>query len=218
MRKAVLFSICAWFFYSASASVAASLTVRIPATDAVVGTEIKVPIMIEHAADLGAVEIDLAYDSRLLEFVKLEAGRINSGMVDFKLVRPGLVRIGSIAEPSLSGDGELFVIALKVLGLGKSSLDFQRVKANAGTSGAEIPITPQSGTLTAQAAAPPTATPTPSRTPASAATGPSAAGGYVTPRGGGANWIWMVGAGLGVGILILLVAIAFLLGRRHSSR
>ncbi len=180
---------------------AADLTIRIPAANGTVGGETKVPILFERAADLGAIEIDLAYDSRLLEFVNLEAGRMNGGLVDFKLVRPGLLRIGSIAEPSLNGEGELFVITVKVIGPGTASLEFQRVKANAGSSGAEIPAIPQSGTLTAQTAAPPGLTSAPAAS-----------------TGGVPNGIWVLVAGLVVVILALSVWIAVLLGRRRERR
>jgi len=40
---------------------AVELTVRIPPTEAIVGTVVRVPIALENAADLGAVEFDLRH-------------------------------------------------------------------------------------------------------------------------------------------------------------
>lgn len=190
-----------------------NLIIRILSSDVAVGSEVKVPILVEGAADLGAIELDFAYDPALLEFVTLEAGRMNSGMVDFKLVRPGLVRIASISEPSLSGDGELIVLAFKVLKEGTGAMDFARAKANVGTSGAEIPTTLQSGVLNARAAPATTASP-PAKKPAPVS---SAAANFVPPSGKNSSWVWLLLAGLGLGILILLMGISYLFGRRHSA-
>jgi hypothetical protein len=187
---------------SAAAPAAADdLTIRIPAAQGVVGAEARIPVLAERAADLGAVEFDLVYDARLLEFVSLEAGPMNTGMVDSRLVRPGLVRIGSIAEPALNGDGTLFVAAFKVLGPGTAALEIQNLKVNAGTTGAELKAALKAGSLTVPEAG-----------------GPAAKPGLIswTAQVPTPMW-WIAGVLLGL-VLILLFWDAYLLGKLKAFK
>jgi len=176
---------------------AVELTLRIPPAKAIVGTEIRVPIAVENAADLGAVEIDLEYPPNILEFINLEPGSLKPGMLDFNIVQPGLLRIGSISEPALQGNGDLFVMAFKVIGPGTASLDFRRVIANEGSSGAEIATKPESGTVTAQAAV---------------SAVPPAAG-----AARGTDWMPVVGAVIIVELFAILVGIGLILWRLRSG-
>lgn len=124
------------------------ITIRIPSSQAVVGAVARIPIIVERAADLGTIEATLTYDASRLEFVGVENGPLNTGLVEHQLVRPGELRIGCVAEPPLSGDGELFVVSMKVVGAGTASVTFDRVKLNAGSNGAEIPALVQAGVVT----------------------------------------------------------------------
>ena len=199
MREAAKFLIWAGLiFFLPAVLPAVELTVRIPPAEAVVGTVVRVPIVLENAADLGAVEIDLEYPPNILEFINLEPGGLNPGMVEFKIVQPGLLRIGSISEPALNGNGDLFLISFKVLGPGTASLDFRKVKASEGASGAEIPTTSKAGAITAQSAA-----------------APAAGGGglAIPPQNRLMNWILVVEAVVGIGVLGLLVVIVMVLRR-----
>ena len=187
---------------SAAAPAAADdLTIRIPAAQGVVGAEARIPVLAEKAADLGAIEFDLVYDARLLEFVSLAAGPMNTGMVDSRLVRPGLVRVGSIAEPALSGDGTLFVAAFKVLGSGTGMLEIRNFKANAGTTGAELKAALSAGSISVPEAA----------GPAGGAGSPPWTSQVPPPI-----W-WIAGALLGL-VLVLLVWDAYLLGKLRAFK
>ena len=197
MREAVKFLICAGLIFSLPPMLpAGELTLRIPPAAANVGIVVRVPIVLENAADLGAVEIDLGYPSDILEFINLEPGGMNPGMVEFKVVQPGLLRVGSISEPALNGSGELFLISFKVLSPGTASLDFRKVKASEGASGAEIPTKPQSGIITAQAAV--------------SAAAPAAGA-------GGTNWMLVIGVILTVELFAILVGIGLILRRMRSE-
>jgi len=199
MREAAKFLAWAGLIFSLPAMLpAVELTVRIPPTEAIVGTVVRVPIALENAADLGAVEIDLEYPPNILEFINLEPGGLNPGMVEFKIVQPGLLRIGSISEPALNGNGDLFLISFKVLGPGTASLDFRKVKASEGASGAEIPTTSKAGAITAQAASTPAA---------------GGGGLAIPPQNRLMNWILVIEAVVGVGVLGLLIVIIMVLRR-----
>jgi hypothetical protein len=177
------------------------LTIRIPAAQGVVGAEARIPVLAEKAADLGAVEFDLVYDARLLEFVSLEAGPMNTGMVDSRLVRPGLVRIGSIAEPALSGDGTLFVAAFKVLGSGTGILEIQNFKANAGTTGAELKAAFSAGSISVPEAG-----------------GPAVKAGLSSWTSQVPTPMWWIAGGLLGLLLVLLVWDAYLLGKLKAFK
>ena len=197
MRKEA--KIPAWaglIFFLPTMLPAVELTLRIPPTKAIVGTETRVSIVAENAADLGAVEIDLEYPPNILEFINLEPGSLQPGMIDFNVVQPGLLRIGSISEPSLNGQGDLFLISFKVIGPGTASLDFRRVAASEGASGAGIPAKPQSGTITAQAA-----------------------GSAVLPAmgSGRTNWAPVIGGVIVVELFAIMVGIGLIIRRKQSD-
>ena len=197
MRKEAKFPTWAGLIFCLPAMLpAVELTLRIPPVKAVVGTEIRVPIAVENAADLGAIGFDLEYPPNILEFVSLEPGSLKP-MVESNVVQPGLLRIAGISEPSLQGNGELFVMAFKVIGPGTASLDFRSVAANEGESGAEIPATPVSGTVTAQAAV---------------SAVPPAAG-----AARGTDWMPVVGAVIIVELFAILVGIGLILWRLRSG-
>ena len=200
MRKAA--KIPAWaglIFFLPAMLPAVELTLRIPPAKAIVGTETRVSIVAENAADLGAVEIDLEYPPNILEFINLEPGSLQPGMIDFNVVQPGLLRIGSISEPALNGQGDLFLISFKVIGPGTASLDFRRVAASEGASGAEIPAKPQSGTITAQAA--------------------GSAGSAVLPAmgSGRTNWAPVIGGVIVIELFAIMVGIVLIIRRKRSD-
>jgi hypothetical protein len=185
----------------AAALPAEDLTISLPSIRAMAGAEVRVPISVDKAVDLGALEIDLAYDARILEFVSLEPGPMNTGMVESRVVQPGLLRIGSIAEPSLAGSGILFVAAFKVVASGKTTLEFRSVKANAGATGAEFKVAAQSGLLTVSDVAAPA--------------GKEASSSWIknVPK----EALWIMG-GLFAVIIGLLLWIMFLLGRIRTYK
>lgn len=197
------------------APVSGPITIRIADAQGVAGTEARIPIVVERAADLGTIDATFTYDPGLLEFVSLAAGPLNTGLTESSLVRPGVLHLGSVADPPLAGDGELFVVTMKILGAGTAALAFERVKLSAGSTGTEIPAVAQAGTFTAQTAG---GTPPPPGPPPPGPPPPGPPPGGPIPRADVPLGIVALLGGFLVGSLILAIAIIVLVRRNSTGR
>src|SRR5512144_1105302 len=108
-----------------------SATVRIslPAGTASVGSETKLPINIRTGGtEIGALQFDLVYESALLEALKVDAAAGISGLTDFHVTSPGRVRVAFASSEPLQ-EGEVFVVTVRGLAEGQSSLGIENARA-----------------------------------------------------------------------------------------
>lgn len=88
-----------------------------PAPTAVLPKEVKVPVLLEGAANVGSLEFVLSYEPTVLEVTGVEKGFMaNNALLDSSIRTPGLVWTGIIDVNGISGDGSAAIITFAVVG------------------------------------------------------------------------------------------------------
>ncbi len=125
-------------------TVAASSPTPVPA-------EVGVPINLKGAKDLGAIHIELVYDSAVLEAVKFEAGELSeNALIEANLELTGRVIIGIVDTEGIGGDGAVAVLFFRVLGSqGDSVLTLENFAAHNATSLVDVPAITTDGSFKA---------------------------------------------------------------------
>ncbi len=113
--------------------------------------EVGVPINLNGAKDLGAIHIELVYDSAVLEAVKFEAGELaENALVEANLELPGRVIIGIVDTEGVGGDGAVAVLFFRVLGSqGDSVLTLENFAAHNADSLVDVPAITTDGSFKA---------------------------------------------------------------------
>lgn len=127
---------------------AESVTVAAGSAKGAVGSTVKIPILIQGAQDLGALQMDLVFDPAVLEVESVEPGALLSGLVDSNAVAPGRLRIAMATSQAVNGDGELLTISFKVLGGGQTPLTPEMVEAWQAATSFSMMATTQAGSFT----------------------------------------------------------------------
>jgi len=119
-----------------------------PETRVRVGSETTLPVSITGASDLGALQFELIYDEEILEVVNVTQG---SGMppvlLDFNVVRPGLLRVALAGSDPIEGDTRIEV-RFRGLATGSGAIELQEVKAWALTTGYDLLTEARPGQVT----------------------------------------------------------------------
>ena len=93
-----------------------------PAPTAVLAKEVKIPVLLEGAANIGSLEFVLSYEPTALEVTGVEKGSMaNNALLDSSIRTPGLVWVGMIDANGISGDGPAAIITFAVVGEAESS-------------------------------------------------------------------------------------------------
>jgi len=114
--------------------------------------EVRVPIDVEDAANVGSLHIELSYDWAVLRAVAVEGGPLaGDAMVEYDVDAPGEVVVGMISSEGLSGDGSLLVVIFELREEGDSSvlLDLSNVLAYDLGTLERIPATVVAGSFLA---------------------------------------------------------------------
>jgi len=118
------------------------------------GSEVTLPVSIKGAQDLGAFQFEMLFDEEILEIVNVTRG---SGMppvlLDFNVVRPGLLRVALAGSESIDGDTRIDV-RIRGLATGSGALELQEVKGWALTTGYELLTEARPGYITIIAGSP----------------------------------------------------------------
>lgn len=79
--------------------------------------EIKVPIFLEGASNLGSLEFVLLYEPTVLQVNKVEMGYLlNGALLDYSTRTPGLVWAALIDANGINGDGLAVVVSFAIIG------------------------------------------------------------------------------------------------------
>ena len=94
------------------------------------GGESAVYIQVQNADKLGALHIELVYESSMLEATDVKLGDLaENGQVDFDLGTPGRAVIGVIDAMGINGSGDVVEISFNEKKNGRSSLELENVMA-----------------------------------------------------------------------------------------
>jgi hypothetical protein len=93
------------------------------------GAESSVPLHIQGARDLGALQLDVAFDGELLEAVEVSPGaNMPPVLLEHHVVAPGLLRIALAASEPIEGDARLD-LRFRGLTAGSSTLSVDDARA-----------------------------------------------------------------------------------------
>lgn len=94
------------------------------------GGENMVPIQVQNANGLGALHIEVVYDSSIVEVTEVSlAGIAENGQVDYEVSNRGRVVIGLIDAMGMNGSGDVVEISFNEKAEGNSSLTLENVSA-----------------------------------------------------------------------------------------
>ncbi len=80
------------------------------------GGQVKVPINLESANNIGSISIELVYDSDVLEATEVVAGELAANaMIESNIQTPGRVIIGIMDSSGMNGDGAVAAISYDVV-------------------------------------------------------------------------------------------------------
>ena len=104
----------------------ATITISAGSAKGGAGSEVVVPVSVQGAKYLGAIQLELVYDPAVLEPKKLDDGTaLPPGVLDDNPAVAGRWRVGVAANKPFSGDGELFRFKFKVRGGSKSAVSLE---------------------------------------------------------------------------------------------
>lgn len=170
------------------ATLAASLTMRLPTLEAAAGGTVDVPIDVAGASGIGALHLEVIYDAAVITADTVTRGALAGGnaLIDFNPDNPGRLIIGIATLDDIKGDGVLATARFKVVGqAGQSSaLGIEKGEAWEGASRQTVLVKTEAGKLTVKGGLPG----------------------------------WLLWALIGLGALILLLLLLFFLLRRRKRQ
>jgi hypothetical protein len=78
--------------------------------------EVKVPINLENASNIGSLQMEISYDVSVLQATEVEAEELGKdAMIESNLDNPGIVIIGIVDSSGINGSGSIVSISFNVL-------------------------------------------------------------------------------------------------------
>jgi hypothetical protein len=142
--------------FSASAD-ASALTLRVATLDGNEGGPIQVPLQVNGATNVGALQFDLLYDPQVLQVDTVTGGPLaGNALVDSNSTEKGRLRIGLATTDGLKGDGVFVQANFKIIGHAgsSSSLTIENARAWETPSHLDILVTSEAGRVNVIAASP----------------------------------------------------------------
>jgi hypothetical protein len=137
---------------AAAAPAAPLLLVSVAPSTGSPGQEVDVLVGVKGAANLGALEFRLTFDSAVLEMKKCDPGvfAAAAGILDFKAGDAGKAGMGLASTQGLNGDGDLFKVTFLVRGQPgqKSPLHLEAVRAWEATTVTESLVSVENAEFT----------------------------------------------------------------------
>ncbi len=137
---------------------ASAMTLRVATLDAEEGGTVQVPLNINGATNLGALQFNVRYDPQVLQIDTVTRGAlVANGLVDSNASESGKLRVGVVTTDAMNGDGVIANANFKVIGrAGTSSvLTIENARAWETPSHLEILVNVQGGRVSVIAASPP---------------------------------------------------------------
>lgn len=131
---------------------AATMTLQPATIEARSGDTVTVPVQGVEVPGIGALHLELLYDSAVLTPDAVSRGTLagSNAMVDSNLAAAGRVVIGLVSLDSISGDGPVAIVKFKVIGAAGTStpLTLENTKAWESASHAEVLVKNEEGKVT----------------------------------------------------------------------
>lgn len=115
--------------------------------------EVRVPIEVQDAANVGSLHLELVYDRATLSAIHVETGTaVGDAMFQYSVDAPGGVVVGIVSSQGINRDGSIAIVTFKVTGKSKAStyLSLENVVAHDATTLEEIPTSTTAGSITAK--------------------------------------------------------------------
>jgi hypothetical protein len=112
--------------------------------------EVKIPIEIQEAANVGSLHLELVYDQSTLSATRVENGTVaGDALFDYNIDTPGEVVVGIVSSQGIKRDGSIAIVTFNVTGRAKTSipLSLENVAAHDANTLAEIPTSASAGSL-----------------------------------------------------------------------
>ena len=135
---------------ASAASETTNTTIYVQNPTANFSEQVKIPINVSNAKDVGSIDISLQYDPCVLSLKTVEKGNLTqNSTMQYNTAEDGKVLIGLIDENGLNGNGSLAILSFDVLGYpgSTSALDLEAT-ANNVTDFSAIPLKISDGVFT----------------------------------------------------------------------
>jgi hypothetical protein len=171
---------------------AGALTLQVQDTEAKQGAKVIVSINAAGATDLGAIDLKVSYDPKVLKFSGAETGRLSTnGMVESSSKTEGTATLSFADTKGISSDGEVIKVSFDVIGAPGSSTEVSLEARAYGADLKDMPAEVKKGTVSVTA---------------------ESSGDTQVKDGNNMMWILIIGAVLllvgGGAVLLLFIALA----------
>ncbi|MBI5698471.1 MAG: hypothetical protein HZC29_08365 [Thaumarchaeota archaeon] len=110
---------------------------------------VDLPIMISDAADIGSMDIQLSYDSSVLNVTAIDKGTLTANSIFQSNVLLGTAKIAFIDSAGINGNGSVAIITFMAIGSPGTSMELKLdAKANNANDFSNIPLSVSNGILT----------------------------------------------------------------------
>jgi len=107
-----------------------------------------VPVQINNADGVGALHIEMVYDSSIVEVANVTLGNLGeNGQLDYEVNSPGRLIIGFIDAMGMNGSGDVVEIEFTERAGGKSSLALENVVATDAETLYDLVVQTSAGSL-----------------------------------------------------------------------
>jgi hypothetical protein len=132
----------------------ASVTVQVGEISGAPGSEVRVPVELKGASNVGALHVEIVYDPTIITAKKVE--NATGGLLEANVSQPGRVVVGLVTTEGLNGDVTVADVVFEVKGKegDRSDLRLEKVEANDATSLAALTVNMNNGRLQVAAGAP----------------------------------------------------------------
>ena len=106
-----------------------------------VGSTAKTDLLVEPASGLGAFQLNVAYDPKLIKPDSVEPGDGVNALIEFNIMAPGLLRIAFASSSAGTGEGAIARILWTVKEEGVCTLEVSDIRAWENSTSFELPVT-----------------------------------------------------------------------------
>lgn len=114
--------------------------------------QVQIPVEIKGATDLGALHLELAYDTQSLSVVSVKNGEAaQEAILEYNINEPGKVVIGLVSVPGIHQDGSLVTVVFDVQkNAGSTNLNLENISAFDADNLSAISASDSSGSFSAE--------------------------------------------------------------------
>lgn len=114
--------------------------------------EVTVPVNLKGARNVGSLQIELVYNSAVLEAKEVKAGELaKNAMIEYNMKTPGRLTVGIVDAVGINGSGSVATVLFKIIDKGGTSpITLEKIEANDATSLIDIPTKASAGSFVAR--------------------------------------------------------------------